>query len=107
MRKHLNWYEVQELVRTVVDKPSYLAFKQAMTAQFADLSRQIVSAKAIMNEAQRIFAEDKTKANRINLSVAQNHRRVLGIHAETINTARHTAKMHAKKLAKLQVETHH
>lgn len=102
MREYLNWYEVQQLVRVVVDKPSYLLFRKEMTARFKDLSQQIVEAKAIMTEAQRIAAEENTKQSRVNMSIAQNHRRILRIRAQVIHAALHTAKEHARKLAQTQ-----
>jgi hypothetical protein len=99
MREHLNWYEVQQLVAGFSDKTSYQYFKAEMKARFNDLSQQIVEAKAIMHEAQRMAAEDNTKPNRIAMSIAQNHRRYLRRQAETINAARYTAKQRAIKLA--------
>ncbi len=99
MKRTLNWYEVQRLVGGFTDKPSYLSFKADMTERYVVLAAELRLAKNYMKATQRAAALDNSKCNRIEMSNAQNDRRVLAMQAYTIIAALNTGKTRARKMA--------
>lgn len=99
MKERLNWYEVQQLVRTIKDKPSYLQFKAELQWRISALSSQINIAKWAMKEAQRKCSIDSCKHNRIEMSQFQNTRRYLRMEARVMHAALTTGKERALALA--------
>lgn len=105
MKERLNWYEVQQLVRTIKDKLSYLQFKAEMKWRIGALESQINLAKWAMKESQRKCVVDSCKHNRIEMSQFQNTRRYLRMEARVIHAALTTGKERAIKLANAQPKT--